>query len=340
MSDAVSVTIRDVAYAVPETVVTNDDLRRLHPQWDLDRIEKRTGVRRRHVARECETALDLAQAATLRLFESHPGLHEQVDAILFCTESPDYPISAPMPACCTDAWNFLNTYSRWTSIWGCSGYPYCLALARGLIVAGTAKNVLVVNADTYSKFMASEDQAVRVLFGDAAAVSWISADCGGPEVVDIQCGTAGRHYEKFIVRAGGCRPIAEAEPAGKGPNTRPRPADKIQMDGASILAFTNVKIPPAINSLLARNGLAVQDVDLFLFHQASQMVLDSVCRLLRIRPERMFSNLADVGNTVSASIPMAYKDALRAGRIEPGKTLVLCGFGLGLSWGSVLLRWK
>jgi 3-oxoacyl-[acyl-carrier-protein] synthase-3 len=334
---AVKAIIRDVSYVLPETVVTNDDLRREHPEWDLSRIEKRTGVQRRHLANATETALDLASRAAERLFEAHPGLRERVDAILFCTESADYHI--PPNSCLLHGRLDLpeSVFALDVDL-GCSGYPYCLALARGLIAAGTASNILLVTADTYSKFIDPNDQAVRVLFGDAAAVSWITAgESGG--IIDVQCGTAGKYYEKFIIRGGGCRASEETDVTAN-PTAPCRLAAKIQMDGASILAFSNAKIPPAINALLNRNGLTVPEIDLFLFHQASQVVLDSVSRLLRIDPRQEFSNLANVGNTVSASIPIALKDALTAGRLAPGNSVVLCGFGLGLSWSTMLLKWS
>ena len=130
--------------------------------------------------------------------------------------------------------------------------------------------------------------------------------------MDIQCGTAGQHHEKFIIRVGGSRNPGPVDPPPIEVPTgaRIKPADRIAMDGMGILAFTNAKIPAHVQSLLQRNGLGVQDVDLFVFHQASRMVLDSLTLLLEIEPSRTYSNLADVGNLVSASIPVALKDAI------------------------------
>jgi len=332
--------IRGIAYALPETLVTNDDLRREHPQWNMDRIEKRTGVRRRFVARAEETARDLAQTACQRLFAAHADLPAQIDGILFCTESPDHPI--PPNACVLHGRLGLAEHVLALDVdLGCSGYPHCLALARGLIASGMASHLLVVTADTYSKFMDPEDQAVRVLFGDGAAATWVAADTE-PGIVDIQCGTAGAHYDKFIIPSGGCRlnHCGSSSSKQNSPDARPRAADKIQMDGAAILAFSNTKIPPHVRELLQRSDLSVEDVDLFVFHQASQMVLDRIARLLQIKPEQMFSNLAEVGNTVSASIPIALKDALEQGRLAPGQTVVLSGFGVGLSWASARGKWR
>jgi 3-oxoacyl-[acyl-carrier-protein] synthase-3 len=340
MTMAASTMIQDIAYALPETLLTNAQLRLEHPGWDMDRIQKRTGVSQRYVAAPGETALDLAHRAACQLFAAHPDLRSQVDGILFCTETADHII--PPNACILHGRLGLPEHVLAFDVdLGCSGYPYCLAVARGLVATGMARNLLVANADTYSKLMDADDQSVRVLFGDAAAVSWIAASDGPAGILDIQCGTAGAYYDKFIVPDGGCRLLPEGSTAeNPAPANASHARDKIKMDGASILAFANTKVPAAVTTLLKRNGLSVADIDLFVFHQASQMVLDSVARMLRIKPEQLFSNLANVGNTVSASIPMVLKDALMAGRLAPGSKVVLCGFGLGLSWGSVLLQWR
>jgi 3-oxoacyl-[acyl-carrier-protein] synthase-3 len=326
----VNTAIKDIAYVLPERVVTNDELRRDHPQWDLDRVETRTGVRRRHVAGDAETALDLGERAARRLFEAHPGLAGRIDGLLFCTETADYRI--PPNACVLHG--RLGLPERVLALdvnLGCSGFPYCVAVARGLVGSGACRDVLVVNADTYSKVMDPQDQAVQVLFGDGAAATWLAASDGHGGVLDVDYGTAGKYHDKFIIPQGGCR--AGPVPAGA------RAPDKICMDGRAVLAFTSSKIPQHVRAFLERNGLGVDRVDLFVFHQASRMVLDSLAMLLRIKPGQLFSNLEHVGNTVSASIPIGLKDALDAGRVAPGQTVLLCGFGLGLSWGSVLLRW-
>jgi 3-oxoacyl-[acyl-carrier-protein] synthase-3 len=179
------------------------------------------------------------------------------------------------------------------------------------------------------------------LFGDGAAASWITACAEGEGLLDVACGTAGRFYDKFIVPARGCRRPHADRPENSEPRSSPpaKPPDTIHMEGTAILAFVNSKIPTQVRELLERNGLSVQDVDLFVFHQASQMVLDTLPGLLKIRPEQTYSNLAEVGNTVSASIPIALKDGLDAGRLAAGDTVVICGFGLGLSWASALLKW-
>jgi len=332
--------IEDIAYALPETVLTNEDLKRRNPTWDMDRVAARTGVLRRYVAAPGQTAMDLGLEACESLFAARPELRENVDAIVFCTESADYVV--PPNACVVLGTLNLPEYVLAFDVdLGCSGYPYCLGLARGMLSSGMAAHVLLINADTYSKFMHEEDQSARVLFGDGAAASWITSSPDAQGIIDVACCTAGRYYDKFIVPGGGCRnPHGQTAPkGGSDAANAQRPAETIQMDGMGILAFVNAKVPAHIAGLLERNGLGVEDVDLFVFHQASQMVLDSLPRLLKIDAGRTYSNLREVGNTVSASIPIALKDAVAAGRLARGDKVVLCGFGLGLSWGSVLLEW-
>ncbi len=335
-----AVCIRDIAYALPETALTNDALKEENPDWNMQRVETRAGVRCRYVAAEWQTSLDLGLEACGRLFDAHPDLPERIDALLFCTETADHIL--PPNACILHGKLGLpdRVFAMDIDL-GCSGYPYSLAVARGLVATGVATNVLVVNADTYSKFIPKQDMSTRVLFGDGAAASWIGGCRDNEGVIDIAYGTAGSHYDKFIIPAGGCRlPRADAQAdqsnvaGGNG-----KPLDAIQMDGLGILSFVNAKIPPHLRELLERNQLQVSDVDLFVIHQASRMVLDSLARLLGIRPEQLFSNLSEVGNLVSASIPIALKSAWQDGRLSAGHTVVLCGFGLGLSWGSVLMRW-
>ena len=274
------------------------------------------------------------------MFQARPEAREKVDAIVFCTETADYIL--PPNACVLHGKLDLAEHVLAFDVdLGCSGYPYCLGVARGMLTSGLASNVLLVNADTYSKVMDERDQSSHVLFGDGAAVSWIASSEKAEGIIDVQCCTAGQYYDKFIIPQGGCR-SRRALPEGgaeAGASGQLRRGDTIHMDGKSILAFAGTKIPAHVRRFLERNGLGVDDVDLFVFHQASQMVLDTLQRLLRIPPRRMCVNLADGGNTVSASIPTALKQSADSGRLSTGDIVLVCGFGLGLSWASALLKW-
>jgi 3-oxoacyl-[acyl-carrier-protein] synthase-3 len=221
----------------------------------------------------------------------------------------------------------------------CSGYVYGLAIAQGLISSNMAENILLVNADTYSKYLSKEDRSVKVLFGDGAAVTWLKrAGKGKKGIIDIACSTYGKLYDKFIIPAGGCRMPRSKDtslPVGdKSGNIRSR--ENIHMDGMGILVFISSKVPDQIRSLLKKNELTIDDIDMFVFHQASKLALERLTRLLDISPDKVFENISKVGNTVSASIPIALKDAFDEGRIRRGSRVLLSGFGVGLSWATAI----
>jgi 3-oxoacyl-[acyl-carrier-protein] synthase-3 len=180
-----------------------------------------------------------------------------------------------------------------------------------------------------------------VLFGDGAAVTWLSDTPGAGQVVDVVCATDGTGYDKFVIPAGGDRIPLSADTAveHEDDNGNWRSQQDIHMDGLSILTFATGKVPSQVKALLNRNQLTVDDIDLFVFHQASALVLDSLARLLRIPPGKVFTDLEPLGNTVSSSIPIALSDALTSHAVIPGSRVLISGFGVGLSWASALLTW-
>ena len=332
--------IDQIAYALPQQIVTNLDLQKLFPEWDFPRLEKRTGVYQRHIASINETALELAVSACEQLQKENNVEFADVDGIIFCTETPDYPI--PSNACLLHGQlGFPNNVLALDVNMGCSGYIYCLEVARSLIVSGAATKILLATGDTYSRLINAEDRATRILFGDGAAVSLINAspeDATG--VIDVKLGSEGKHYDRFVVPAGGARlPISQdtmKKSVDKSGNVRtPR---NIVMDGFGVLSFFNATIPGEVRSVLSRNHLTIDDIDIFVFHQASSVALDSIMRALEIPDDKMVNNMRNVGNLVSASIPVALKMSMELDQVKPGALAVLCGFGVGLSWGTALIR--
>lgn len=333
------VKIDAIAMALPKKVVTNESLRISHPEWDFDRLEERTGVIRRHIAEPNETALDFALTSCGQLESEGYLVVEEVDAVLFCTETPDHAI--PPNACILHGrLNMRPDVMAFDINMGCSGYIYGLEVARSLIVSGAARKVLLATADTYSHFIHPGDRATRTLFGDGGAVSLLGPSREQSGILDISLGTDGRQHERFIVRAGRARFPSNTETSKLGRvRTGNLPtAEHIKMDGIGLLSFFNSKIPENVLGLLTRNNLKMEDIDLFVFHQASRVALDSLCRRLRIPREKMVYKMAETGNLVSASIPIALKLAFIDGQIKSGDLIVLCGFGVGLSWGTALLR--
>lgn len=331
--------IKHIEYYLPETILTNEQLARENPSWGMDQIENRCGVKERHIASDHETALDLAVEACFRLFAKNLTLKEDVDALIFCTQSGDY-IMPPNSCLLHGRLDLKEAVLSFDINLACSGYIYGLTLARGLLASGAARNVLLINADTYSKYIHKEDRSARVLFGDGAAVSWITSSDSDSGILDLECCTLGKEHKKFMITAGGCRLPKSSQTAKtqKDSSGNVRSLENIQMDGIGILTFVDSKIPSQIKRLLLKNNLSVEGIDLFIFHQASKVALDSLTRLLKLRPGQVFRNISLIGNTVSASIPIAIKDARDQGKLQKGTKVVLCGFGVGLSWGTALLE--
>jgi 3-oxoacyl-[acyl-carrier-protein] synthase-3 len=226
----------------------------------------------------------------------------------------------------------------------CSGYIYALGLASSLIRTDLATNALVVTADTYSKFINPRDRSARLLFGDGATATWVAAEepksLNRSGIHSPTFGTAGNLHDKFIVPAGGCRlpKSSDTKLEAEDESGNFRSAENIHMAGRDILNFVSTKIPSHVSMTLEKQQLAIADIDLFIFHQASGIVLDLLTRLLRLPAEKVFRHLELVGNTVSSSIPLALRAALDSNRAKPGDRVFLCGFGVGLSWGSTIVE--
>jgi 3-oxoacyl-[acyl-carrier-protein] synthase-3 len=335
--------IRSIAYHLPERVLTNEALSAEFPDWRVEKIRAKTGIDRRHIAAEDECASDLAVAAARRLFDDGGCRPEDVDFLLLCTQSPDYVL--PTTACLVqDRLGLRTGIGALDFNLGCSGFVYGLGLAKGLVETGQARSVLLLTAETYSKFLHREDRGCRTVFGDAAAATLIRGFEGidGPDPIGpFVFGTDGRGAPNLIVATGGARrprSAATAEPyEDERGNTRVD--DCLFMDGPEIFAFTIQVVGPMVDDLLARAGIGRDQVDLFVFHQANRFMLNHLRSQLEIPEERFYLALGQCGNTVSSTIPIALKEAEAAGVLRPGQRVMAVGFGVGYSWGATLLLW-
>ncbi|MBW2975620.1 ketoacyl-ACP synthase III, partial [Candidatus Woesearchaeota archaeon] len=315
---------------------TNEQLDKENPRWYMKHLGSIAGVKERHIAEDDETALDMAYKACKKLLEKNSGV--EIDGIIFCTSSGDY-ITPPNACILHKMLKLPDEVLAFDFNLACSGYIYGLMLAWALINLGKAKNILLVNSDTHSRYVNRQDRSTRVLFSDGAAVSLVT-NSSSENIIDIKCCTSGSGYDKFIIPAGGCRmPRSEKTGIPKKDNSgNIRTLEDIHMDGMGILAFVSSKVPPHINKVLKENNMTLDDIDLFIFHQASKVILDSLTKRLSIDPKKVYSNLEKTGNTVSSSIPIALKDALDEKRVSEGDLVLLSGFGAGLSWGSAIIR--
>ena len=334
-----AIKISALDYYLPDDIVTNDDLKKENPDWDLDGVEQKSGVLERHIARQDETALDLAVKACHNLFDQDTEHIKNIDAVIFCTQSQDY-IMPPNSYLLQKRLGFSENIIAYDFNLACSGYIYSLSMAHSLIYSGLATKVLLINADTYSKYINPKDRSTRVLFGDGAATTIIEKN-NGRGMIDVAFSSDGSSYDCFYIPAGGCRlpQSTTTNREKKDSKGNIRTQNDIYMDGLSVWAAINSKVPRQIKSLLRKNNISIKDIDHFFFHQASKMTLDSLIKVLAIDKNKVFINLANKGNTVSASIPIAMKDAMQEKILNRGDLLLLSGFGVGMSYAAMLLKY-
>lgn len=333
-----SVPARIVAIAthVPETILDNAELAALYPEWPADKILDKTGIAERHIAGPNETALDLGVAAAEKLFAQAGIDRGDVDFLIFCTQAPDYVL--PTSACIMQDRLQLGTRVGALDInLGCSGFVYGLSLAAGLIAGGMASTILLVTADTYSKFINARDKSVRTLFGDGAAATLIKRNDPGDtgSIGPFEFGTDGSGAHQLMVEGGGFRTPRSTETAeeliDKSGNVRSR--DNLYMNGGAVLNFTLKRVPEVVARLTEKAGLPIEAFDSVILHQANKFMLDSLQKKLGLDDNRVPRRYADIGNTVSSTIPFVLEDMAEQSRFPPGRHM-LVGFGVGLSWAA------
>ncbi|SFC06609.1 ketoacyl-ACP synthase III [Massilia yuzhufengensis] len=331
--------IADIAGYLPETILGNEELGSLYPGWSADKIFDKTGIRQRRIAGPDETAGDLAARAAEALFARGAVSAGDVDFIILCTQAPDHVL--PSTSCILQHRLGIRTSAGALDVnLGCSGFVYCLSLARGLIETGAARCVLVLTADTYSKYIHPLDKSVRTLFGDGAAATAVVAGEGeGAAIGPFVFGTDGRGSDKLIVETGGFRrrrsDATAAEYTDDSGNVRSR--DHLYMAGADVMAFSLREVPRAAAALLDKAGMEKSDIDYFVLHQANRFMLESLRKKLGVDAARFPIHVEECGNTVSSTIPLALVAMREAGALRTRKTLMLLGFGVGYSWAGCLL---
>ena len=327
--------IKALSYYLPDKAVTNEELVKEFPEWDVDKVYAKVGVRERHIAAEEETAGDLAEKAAKRLFEEYNIDSSSIDFMILCTQSADYLL--PSTACILqDRLRIPTSVGALDIDLGCSGCIYGMALAKGLISAGIAVNVLLLTAETYTKYLHPDDKSNRTIFGDGAAACLISKDQGIAEIGDFVLGTDGSGADNLIVKSFGARQRSASGLETIDDDGHTNREDYLYMNGSAIFNFTLEKVPPMMKGLLAKAGL--QDADYYVFHQANKFMLSTLRKVCGIPKDKFYIDLESTGNTVSSTILIGLKVCLKAGRITPGMKVMACGFGVGLSYGATILQ--
>ena len=327
--------IKDIAYYLPERILTNEQLAAEFPEWTTDKIAQKVGISERHIAASDETATDMAYQAAERLFAQ--GIDRKtVDFVLLCTQSGDYFL--PSSACILqDRLGLSKNCGAFDFNLGCSGYEYGLAIAKGLIIAGIAKNILLLTAETYTKYIHPLDKGNRTIFGDGASASLIGTD-GFAEIGEVVLGTDGSGAENLIVRSLGARNKELLNDLRMDEEEGLVSGDHLYMHGGNVFNFTTDVVPPMVEELLNKSGLKQEEVDLWIFHQANKYMINNLRKQLDIDKDKFYLFMEHVGNTVSSTIPIALVEARREGRLHGN--VLLAGFGVGLSWGGVMLSIK
>jgi 3-oxoacyl-[acyl-carrier-protein] synthase-3 len=327
--------ISKLDYYLPEIVIDNPQLEEEFPGWDSSRLEKKVGIKSRNVTAENETALDLARQAAKKVLKNYDK--KKINFLIFCTQSPDY--FFPTSACILqDQLGLPTNIGAFDFNLGCSGFVYGLAISKGLINSGTAENVLLVTGETYSKFIHPGDKANRIIFGDGAAAVIIEKN-SEDHIMDFVLGTNGAGFDKLIVPNGGLRNRYnpdEAEIEDQSGDIRTN--NHLFMNGREIFNFTLEAIPPLFWQVLEKNNLTLDNLAYVIFHQANRFMLEHLRQKLNIPREKFFNDILKVGNTVSSTIPIALKTLMDNRMLKSGEKVLLCGFGVGYSWGGVIVK--
>jgi len=320
-----------ISYVLGSIVEGGDELRADNPDWKIDLIEEKTGIKRRHITDDSETLVDLALLAANNLLIEEKVDRLSIDGLILVTQSPDYKL--PTSACILQNMLGLGTNVMSFDInLGCSGFIYGLANSIALMQSGFAKRILLICGDTYSKYIDKNDRTCRPIFSDGASAILLDSmhKCNakfGPFVF----GSDGSGSRNLIVENSGARDSMHSAIVG---------GQHLFMDGAKVFMFTMSAIPKLVNQTLNQAGLSIDDISIFIFHQASKVVLDNIAKKLNIPENKMFCNIENIGNTVSATIPIALKDALMSGAVKSGDLIFLAGFGVGYSWGATIMQWN
>lgn len=307
--------ITDIEYVLGKNKESLEDLGKINPDWMIEKLKDKTGIHSRHTLGVNETEKSLVIEASKKLFERvNP---DDIDGIIHVSQSPFSRL--PTSACLIqDILNLPKNMMAFDLIQGCSGFVYGLSVASAMIYQQGLKKVLIICADTYTNYIPKNDRTNRPIFSDGAAAAILESSGDG---------SIGPF--SFFTDGSGGDLLALKENNGK---------EQLFMDGKKVFKFSLREVPKAFNELLIKANLKQEDIDLFIFHQASAVILRQLKSKLNIPDEKWFQNIKDMGNTVSATIPIAIKQAKDSGQFKPKMNVMLMGFGVGLSVAGCIVR--
>lgn len=321
-----AVAVTGLGSYLPERVVTNDDLAQRLDTSD-EWIRTRTGIRSRHYAAPEEATSDLAVQAARRALDDAGRTADDVDVLIVATTTPDHPVPATAPIVAAKLGLHCTAFDLNAA---CSGFVYGLQVGSTLAAAGS--RVLLIGAETLTRYVDHDDRSIAVLFGDGAGAVVLEA-AEGATLGPFDLGTDGSEVEILWMRAGGSRepfdPVLHAEASSR-----------MSMRGGDVYRHAVTRMTASSQVVLERSGMTIDDVDLMVGHQANQRILEAVGQRLGLPDGVSHLTVDRHGNTSAASIPLALDDARRVGRLEAGTRVLLTAFGGGLTWGSCVLTWR
>lgn len=328
--------IKAISYYLPEKVLTNEELVKEFPEWSVDKVAQKVGVDSRHLAAENETAGDMAEKAAKKLFEDYTIDPKSIDFLMLCTQSPDYFL--PSTACILqDRLGIPTTAGAFDYNLGCSGCIYGMAIAKGLISSGIAKNVLLLTAETYNKYLHPTDKSNRSIFGDGAAACLISTE-GFAEIGEFSLGTDGSGANNLIVKTGASRQKGATGIFVEDEEGHIWYDDYLYMNGGAIFNFTLNAVPALMKDILTKNNIEKHDINYYVFHQANKFMLNTIRKVCALPKDNFYVDLAETGNTVSSTVLIGLKNCMDKQMIKRGDKVMISGFGVGLSWGGTVIQ--
>tara|TARA_B100001964_G_C14219984_1_gene594793 strand:+ start:60 stop:1040 length:981 start_codon:yes stop_codon:yes gene_type:complete len=320
-----NLSIKCIETALPKNSFRISSLKKKNPAWDIKKIIEKTGIEKIWYTKKHQTALDLGLEASKKVLKKFNKT--SIDTLIYITQSPEYFL--PSGACILQYKLGLKNNVKALDInLGCSGFVYGLFVACSLVQNKMSKNILIVCADTYTKYIENSDRANKTIFSDGASATLVSRSkkkCIG----NFLMGTDGSGYKDLIVENGAART-----------GFRNNKKVKLFMNGAKVFMFTIANIPQNVEKLLTISNMKKKNIKTFFFHQGSKVILNSLKNSLKLSNEQVYNNLRFLGNTVSSTIPFSLKQAYKEKKIKNNDLLVLSGFGVGLSWGSCIIKWN
>lgn len=330
--------VKAIEYYLPEKTLSNEDLQNVFshsiPEEDFIKL----GIKQRHIRNENQTAIDLAYEAAEKLFQSGAVQRNEIDALIYCSGHNDY-ITPPNSCVLHGRLSLSENVATYDLTHGCSGYIYGLNLAKAIILAYGYKNVLFLTGSILSIHLHPKDKASRMVFGDAGTATLIGHKEGNHSIGDFIMRTDGKGFDKIIIKDGMNRfpinPESFIERTDEYGNTISDAS--FAMDGVAVLLFTLKKVPALIYDTLHKNNLSIEEIDLFILHQANIFINEQVRKKMKIPEEKFHYCVENTGNTVHGTIPIALLDAISKGKVNAGNKILIAGFGVGLSWGATVI---